>query len=268
LFLPQYFSQSEIALLKAELPRTFAEKSPRRVVEREGHVVRSVYGQHADNETFSRLTRHPRLVEPARQMVNSDVYVYQFKVNAKAAFSGDVWDWHQDFIFWSKEDGMPAPRVTNVMIFIDEVNDFNGPLFLIPGSHRSGIIDMQARETGSDQASTAYQGSPAWINNLTADLKYSLSRETVARLAAHHGLAAPKGPAGSVLFFDSNLVHASPNNISPFDRVVVIITFNSTENVPVQTRKRRPEFLVSRDHHPIVPLADDALVSSGVHHIG
>jgi ectoine hydroxylase len=36
------------------------------------------------------------------------VYIYQFKINVKAAFGGDVWQWHQDYIFWRNEDGMPG----------------------------------------------------------------------------------------------------------------------------------------------------------------
>jgi len=74
-----------------------------------------------------------------------------------------------------------------------------------------------------------------------------------------YGLVAPKGPAGSALFFHSNVVHASSNNISPYDRTVVIVTFNSVENVPVWREKPRPDFIVSRDVAPIVPVLDDAL---------
>jgi len=31
---------------------------------------------------------------------------------------------------------MPEARAMNVAIFLDEVNEFNGPLMLIPGSHK------------------------------------------------------------------------------------------------------------------------------------
>src|SRR5690348_2127416 len=110
LLLPECFSRREVAEMKSELPALFAEESPRRVVEKDGHRVRSVYGSHVTHEVFHRLSRDPRLVQPAQQLLGSEVYVYQFKVNAKAAFGGDLWEWHQDFIFWAKEDGMPAPR--------------------------------------------------------------------------------------------------------------------------------------------------------------
>ena len=33
----------------------------------------------------------------------------------------------------------------NVAIFLDEVNEFNGPLMFIPGSHKLGVLDAGAR---------------------------------------------------------------------------------------------------------------------------
>lgn len=263
--LPEYFSADEMGALRAELPTVFGEDSPRRVVEEKSGIVRSVYGSHMVNETFRRLSRHPRLVGPARQILGSDVYVYQFKINAKAAHGGDIWEWHQDYIFWRKEDGLPSPRVFTVAIFIDEVTEFNGPLFLIPRSHKCGIFDIPARKpagAGQNGTPAAYQNSPDWISNLTADLKYSLDRNTIAKLATENGIVAPKGPSGSALFFHSNLVHGSPNNISPFDRVVTLISFSSTENTPADSGPRRPDFLVGRDYRPVAPVADDALLSA------
>ena len=33
--------------------------------------------------------------------------MHQFKLNAKAAFEGEVWQWHQDYGTWARDDGMP-----------------------------------------------------------------------------------------------------------------------------------------------------------------
>jgi ectoine hydroxylase len=233
------------------------------VIEKERGTVRSVYGSHQTNRVFQTLARHPRLIEPAVELLNHSVYIYQFKINAKAAFSGDVWDWHQDYIFWKKEDGMPTNRVTNVAIFLDAVTEFNGPLFFLPGSHKEGMIDSSAQAQLAVRyvsRQPAYKHSPAWISNLTADLKYSLPRECVAALVEKYGLHSVKAPAGSALFFDSNIVHGSTNNISPFDRVVIILTLNSTDNVPHSNGTPRPDFLVCRDSSPVTPVSDDALL--------
>jgi ectoine hydroxylase-related dioxygenase (phytanoyl-CoA dioxygenase family) len=261
-FLPEYLSLDEVNILKSQIPSVFGEDSPRRVIEKDYKIVRSVYGSHATNEVFNRLTRHPKIVGPAMQILDSSVYVYQFKINAKAAFGGDVWEWHQDYIFWQQEDGMKSARVVNVAIFLDEVNEFNGPVFLVPNSHKEGVISVPARDVLPNnelRRHRTYENSPAWISNLTADLKYSLDHNLIRELANKYGMVAPKGPAGSVLFFHANLVHGSPNNISPFDRVAVFVTFNSVDNIPTNVEHPRPEFLVSRDYSPIAPLSDDAL---------
>jgi ectoine hydroxylase len=260
-FLPQYFSSAETEVIKNQLPLIFNEDNQRRVVEEDGRIVRSVYGSHHTNDVFGRLSKHPRLVEPAKELLGSDVYVYQFKINAKSALGGDLWEWHQDYIFWNLEDGMPTSRVTNALIFVDEVTEFNGPLFLIPGSHKEGMLDSSKIAAGINEGQSAtYNNSPKWISSLTANLKYSLDRETVRRLVEKYGIVSPKGPKGSVLFFDSNIVHGSPNNMSPFDRAVVIVTYNSVKNVPVRTSNSRPDFLVSVDHTAVKSLRDDALL--------
>ena len=45
----------------------------------------------------------------------------------------------------------------NVAIFLDEVNEFNGPLMFIPGSHKLGVLDAE-----HDTSTTSY---PLWIIN-------------------------------------------------------------------------------------------------------
>jgi len=260
-FMPSYLGPTEIEALKKELPASFEEDSPSRVLEKEQDIVRSVYGSHMKNDLFLRLTRHSRLVQAARQILDSDVYVYQFKINVKAAFGGDVWPWHQDYIFWYQEDGMPCPRVTSIAIFLDEVTEFNGPMFLIPGSHNEGLVETPAREMPlpGAEANGPYRDRPKWISNLTADLKYSIEPDEVARLVERYGLFAPKGPSGSVLFFHGNIVHASSVNISPHSRNMIVITYNSVENTPTGNKAPRPDFLVSRDYSPVLPLLDDPL---------
>jgi ectoine hydroxylase-related dioxygenase (phytanoyl-CoA dioxygenase family) len=54
---------------------------------------------------------------------------------AKAAFGGDVWQWHQDCGTWARDDRMPETRAMTVA-FLDEVMPINGPLLLIPKNHK------------------------------------------------------------------------------------------------------------------------------------
>lgn len=268
LLVPDVFRDEEIARIKGELPALLRRESDDRVMESDGRMVRSVYGSHRTNPVCAQLVRHPRVLLPAMQILDSRVYVHQFKINAKAAFGGDRWEWHQDYIFWRNEDGMPSARVVNITLFLDDVTEFNGPLLLLPGSHTEGVIEIDGGHDGESRASQAARAgdsvAPEWLSHLTTGLKYALDLGTMRRLVTRWGIEAPKAPAGSVLFFDANIVHGSAPNMSPFDRAVAIITFNSVHNALPQRARPRPEFLASADVRPLDPVADDVWAGSAV----
>ena len=113
--------------------------------EKGSDAVRTNFAAHLYSEPFARLARHPRMVEPVQQVFDEELYMHQFKINGKMAFDGDVWQWHQDYGTWMNDDLMPTERAMNVAIFLDEVNEFNGPLMFIPGSHKQGVHRRAAR---------------------------------------------------------------------------------------------------------------------------
>jgi ectoine hydroxylase len=177
-------------------------------------------------------------------------YIYQFKVNLKAAFDGDHWPWHQDFSFWKQEDGMPSARAVTAAIFLDDVTEFNGPIFVIPRSQHFGVM-----QTAPDR-----RDDPDWRTNFSSALKYQTSRQDVTALASRNGLCSLTGPSGTIVFFHSNVVHASAANISPHPRRIIFITYNSIFNLP--QRLSRPEFLVTPYTGPLAALNDDCLQST------
>ena len=243
LFLPDIFTPDEVAVMRGEVPRIFAQRRPENVRERTGDVVRTAFATHTYDPTFATLARHPRMVEPVVQLLGGPTYIHQFKINAKAAFDGDQWQWHQDYGTWSNDDDMPGPHAMNVAVFLDDVTEFNGALMFIPRSHRLGVL-----EAGHDLQTTSY---PLW----------TIDNDTIRRLVAEGGLVAPKGRAGSVLMFHGNLVHASPGNLSPFDRTIVYVSLNRVDNAI--RRFKRPEWIAHRDFRPIEPLPDDCLLQLG-----
>src|SRR3546814_12639500 len=95
------------------------------------------------------------------------------------------------------DDGMRAPNLINCLIFMDEVSEYNGPLMLVPGSHK---VNFPLPEL--DTTTTSYPGR--WTPT-----------EWIADLAKKNGITAPKGPPGSVIFAHTNIVHGSPPNMSP-----------------------------------------------------
>ena len=201
---------------------------------------RTAFAAHQYSEAFRILGAHPRLIRPVEQVFGDKLYMHQFKVNAKAAFAGDVWQWHQDYGTWARDDGMPEPRAMNISVFLDEVMPINGPLMLVPRSHTEGVF-----AAGHDEQTTSY---PLW----------TLDNETVAKLVDAGGIVAPTGKPGGVLMFHGNLVHGSAGNITPYPRKIVYLTLNAVSN---HIRKpTRPEWIAHTDFTPIEPVADDAIV--------
>jgi ectoine hydroxylase len=240
LFFPSLFTPEEIKVLADEVPSLYAQRRPENVREKTGDVVRTNFAAHMYSYPFAKLARHPRMVEPIKQLFGEDVYMHQFKINGKAAFDGDVWQWHQDYGTWRADDQMPEARAMNVAIFLDGVNEFNGPLMFIPGSHKLGVLDAE-----HDVTTTSY---PLW----------TINHQTIGKLVERGGIDAPKGPAGSMILFHGCLVHASTSNLSPWNRVSVYLSLCAVSNHI--RRFKRPGYIAHRDFTPIRSLPDDCLV--------
>ena len=76
-------------------------------------------------------------------------------------------------------------------------------------------------------------------------------------LAEQGGVVAPTGEPGSILMFHCNLVHASPPNISPWNRTIVYLSLCRVDNHI--RRFKRKDWIAHRDFTPIAPLSDDCL---------
>ncbi|MDW5329511.1 phytanoyl-CoA dioxygenase family protein [Plantactinospora sp. KLBMP9567] len=245
----EFLAPDVLAEVKGAVPMMLAEDGPRRVLERDGRTVRSVYGVHQTNDVVARVSRLPRLLGAVQQLIGDGVYVHQSKVNVKAPFAGDQWEWHQDYINWLRCDGIDRPDLVNVAVFLDEVNEFNGPLTFIRASHTEGIL----AGSDNDGMPAGYEEAPSWTATLTATEKYQIRHDVIADLANRGGLVNAKGPAGSVLLFHPNVLHASAPNISPFTRGVLLLVYNTVRNPP-RASDPRPDFLAARDLVALAPL--------------
>jgi len=245
LFFPSLFNPQETQNLVAAVPELYSRQETYNVREKGSQAVRTNFAAHMYSKPFAKLARHPRMVEPVEELFGEKLYMHQFKINGKMAFEGDVWQWHQDYGTWLNDDMMPTERAMNVAIFLDDVNEFNGPLMFIPGSHKKGVVDAK-----HDLTTTSY---PLWtVDN-------ALITQLVQRAGDKKGgIVSPTGPAGSMILFHSCLVHASTSNLSPWNRVSVYLSLCTVSNHI--RRHKRPEYIAHRDFTPIDCLPDDCLI--------
>lgn len=222
-------------LMKAEKSRDVEHV----IKEPSSNEIRSVFDIHRDHGFFQALSNESRIVQIAEQILGSQLYIMQSRINFKPGFKGKEFYWHSDFETWHVEDGMPQMRAVSCSIILTDNFEYNGPLMLIPGSHQWYISCPGL--TGEDNFKTSLKMQESGVPD----------HQSLARLVddADGRIDRATGPAGSVLFFDCNTMHGSGGNISPFPRSNVFFVFNSIENqltAPFGGTKPRPEFLANR----------------------
>jgi len=206
-------SAEEVATVNDELDRIVADPhSPGLVLEKDGRTLRSVFNPHLYSDVLGRVVRHPLVLGTVEELLGEPVYVFQLVVNNKAPFNGDMWYWHQDYPTYRADDHIAECRMVNALIFLDEVTQFNGPLMVVPGSHR-----MESEWPDESTQGTSYK------------IRYSGTGVIEAEVQ-RGGIVAPTGPAGSVIFMHPNVLHASGSNLSPWRRRVISLTYNAVSN--------------------------------------
>ena len=242
LVLENCFDPDELSALRKEASQLRDELAgsgkPEVITETGSGEVRSVFAIHRSSAPFARLAQHPYLLGAGRQILGSAVYVHQSRINYKPAFRGREFYWHSDFETWHVEDGMPRMRAVSASVSLLENNVHNGPLLLIPGSHRyfascPGRTPERHYERSLQQQEYGVP-TPAMLEDLVR----------------RGGLEAPVGPPGSVVLFDCNTMHGSNGNITPWPRINLFLVYNSVENAlgsPYSGQAPRPEHIASRN---------------------
>jgi ectoine hydroxylase len=215
---------------------------PQVVLEPGGDSLRSLFAIHELAGPLGEFSRDPFIVAVARQILGSDVYLHQSRVNLKPGFRGREFYWHSDFETWHAEDGMPQMRAISVSVLLSENRTCNGPLLAIAGSHRWFVPCVGATPERNHERSLRQQevGVP--------------SDGVLAELTARGRIEECIGPVGTCIIFDSNLMHGSNGNITPLPRRNVFLVYNSVENTlvePFAAPRPRPEHIASRTFAPI-----------------
>ena len=242
LFFPELLDKTEISLLERAMPEILGREGPEVIREKkEPSVTRLAFGAHIYSEPFKRLSLLPRLLEPVQQLLNENVYIHQSRINPKPGFGGGTgWDWHQDYGGWHEGDGMPKPRCIMVGVFIDDCSIAKSPLLVVPKSHREGFLDSIQLHRDADGYSL-----------------YVLDRPTLEKITEEHGIEPLVGPAGSVCFCHSTLIHGSANNVSPWRRAIMYLIYNAVSNACTGTE--RPWYQNNRNFTPLKVISDDSL---------
>ncbi len=127
------------------------------------------------------------------------------------------------------------------------MDEFNGPVIFVPGSHRAGLVRDDRR-----------QGAKSELHLDPDDI--ALTAEQLADLVATHGMTSPKEPPARWSSSPPRDGTGSAPNMSR-SRRLLIATYNDTTNLPSWPGEPRPEHVVLRDTRPLVPLEETFLAS-------
>ena len=242
LVLRDVFSAAEVARLQDESHRMRsgdARLDADNVVTEPGSdAVRTIFRLEDESALFNRLARDERIAGKVRFLLDDDLYLHQSRLNYKPGFTGKEFYWHSDFETWHAEDGMPRMRAISASILLTDNDALNGPLMLMPGSHKHYV--SCAGETPKDNHKASLKKQEVGVPSPSA----------LTELADRLGIEYASGPAGTVILFECNTMHGSNGNITPFPRSNAFFVYNAWSNrveEPFAADRPRPAFLSRRD---------------------
>jgi phytanoyl-CoA hydroxylase len=167
--------------------------------------VRRIKQTHLQHPEYGRLMRHPKILAALQDLWGPDIRFDTAKLNLKSAGFGAPVEWHQDWAFYPHtNDDLAA-----VGVMFDDMEMENGPLMIVPGSHRGQIFDHHAEGI--------FCGAMAPGND---DCDYASALPLVGR-------------AGSITIHHVRAVHGSAPNVSKKDRRLLLFQYRTADAWPL-----------------------------------
>lgn len=181
--------------------------------------LRRVQSPEEVSDVFASVMRSARTVEVVGDLIGPNLRFHHGKVNSKLPGTATKVLFHQDFNF----QPMTNDDIITCLLFIDDVTLENGPLEVVPGSHKGPLY-------------THWHGG-----RFTGAVADSVMDE-------HGDKVVPcVGKAGSVCLMHSSLLHGSAPNLSDSSRTLYITTYYAED-----ARELSPNALPSTLTHELV----------------
>ncbi len=167
--------------------------------------VRRIKAAHLHDPAYAALSRHPKIIAVLQALWGPDIRFDTAKLNMKCAGFGASVEWHQDWAFYPHTNDTLAA----VGVSFDDMAMENGPLMIIPGSHKGPTFDHHAEGV--------FCGA---MDPENRDVDYSKA-------------IALTGKAGSITVHHVRAVHGSAPNISARDRRLMLFQYRAADAWPI-----------------------------------
>lgn len=165
--------------------------------------VKRVFNPIARHDAFRKLVSHPGVLDVVEELIGPDITLQQTKLNLKPPAEDARFEWHQDYPFFPHTNF----DLVAVMVFLDDTDEANGCLRVIPGSHKLGPLEHDF------SAGQAY-GTEVKDKSVFADESRWVSLVV---------------PAGSIALHHSCTLHSSGANRSDRPRSSLIFEYRATD---------------------------------------
>lgn len=240
LVLPNALTQVEIEELRADATRICRGEAgdirgvdPALPTDANADVLRRylcIHFPHKISEIMYRYLAHPAIVDVLTNIIGPNVKCMQSMLFIKAAGKpGQAW--HQDEIFIPTRDR----SLTGAWIAMDDASVENGCLWVIPGSHKHGIL---------------------WPQEEHSDSRFDCSGETYGSPYRDEDSIPVEVKAGAIVFFNGYLLHRSlPNYARTGYRRVLVNHYMSAQSLLPWHNPRDGERMATADARDIVMIA-------------
>ena len=182
-------------------------------------ALRRVQSPEEVSDVFATVMREARTVDYCAELIGPSLRFHHGKVNSKQPASKTEVKWHQDFPF----QPMTNDDIITCLLFLDDVTMENGPLEVIPGSHKGPLYSH-------------------WHNGVFTG---SVDETIIANY--RDNIVSCTGKAGSVCLMHASLLHGSTPNLSDRPRTLYITTYYAEDAIELS-----PNHLPSKLTHELV----------------
>jgi phytanoyl-CoA hydroxylase len=189
-----------------------------------------IHFPHKISDTMTKFLAHPAMVDVLTKIIGPNVKCMQSMLFIKASGKpGQAW--HQDEFYIPTRDR----TLTGGWIAMDDATTENGCLWVIPGSHKHGII---------------------WPQHEHDDRRFDCAGETIDFPYTDDDAIPVEVKAGSIVFFNGYLLHRSfPNRAKSGYRRVLVNHYMSASSLLPWRPPREGEHMATADYRDIVMIA-------------
>lgn len=212
---PDRLNAAQLAAVRSEIDRFMDEArgmdaSNDRLDLEDSHTrdaprVRRIKLPHKISDPIRALMYSDAILAPARDLIGPNLRLHTSKLNMKSANFGAAVEWHQDFAFYPHTND----DVIAIGVMIDDMGLENGPLQIMPGSHKGPIHDHHVDGVFAGAMDLAASGY---------DVKDAVTLT---------------GSAGSVSIHHGRVVHGSALNVSDRDRRILFFEMMAADAFPI-----------------------------------